>query len=323
MSQPSLFICSSTAGADIAEALQANLSNHYEVQVWNQGTFGLSEHILKSLTKASRTFDFAILVLTPDEVTTSNTTSHASPRDNVIFELGFLLGVLGRERTFMVYETSSGNSTKLELPAYVNGLTYAKFSRSNRIDLRAALGPATISIREALRDSLNNHDLITGRLVEEVIQRTLMVICRSLAMPLSPDEAKLRAFIFKKKDEKLVCTHYWAPYAVVEATGITFEINAETEKQVAVVKAAQRKQVCAVSVSVLPDNMDGIQGNVDKDLCFILAAPILNLRGDKIWGTVDIDASNPRGEYILRNEMSRTALFELGKILYLILARSV
>ena len=94
-----------------------------------------------------------------------------------------------------------------------------------------------------------------------------------------------------------------------------FGINSETEKQVAVVKAAIRRQVCASPISVLPETLDGVHGEVEKDLCFVLAAPILGPNGE-IWGTVDFDASSKLGEEILKADSSQNILFELGKQLY-------
>jgi predicted nucleotide-binding protein len=47
-------------------------------------------------------FDFAILVLTPDDLTQSRGKQQPSPRDNVVFELGLFIGALGRDRVFMV-----------------------------------------------------------------------------------------------------------------------------------------------------------------------------------------------------------------------------
>ena len=41
-------------------------------------------------------FDFAVMILSPDDMTESRDQSYASPRDNVLFELGLFMGRLGR-----------------------------------------------------------------------------------------------------------------------------------------------------------------------------------------------------------------------------------
>jgi len=48
--------------------------------------------------------DFAVVTLTPDDRISSRGKSTKAPRDNVLFELGLLMGSLGRERTYFVCE---------------------------------------------------------------------------------------------------------------------------------------------------------------------------------------------------------------------------
>ncbi len=147
MDKPRLFIGSSTEGKDIADALQLGLDRDVEVTVWHQGVFGLSHGALDSLVRASRTFDFAALVLTPDDLTTKRDKSVNSPRDNVIFELGLFMGALGRERTFMVY----CRDERLDLPSDLAGVTPATFGRRSDSNLQAALGPVCTQIRNAIK----------------------------------------------------------------------------------------------------------------------------------------------------------------------------
>lgn len=313
MERQSLFICSSSNALDIADAMQENLSTEFEVEIWNQGAFGLSEHLLESLESAAKKHQHAVLVLTADELTVAKEHTYSSSRDNVIFELGFFLGIFGRKRTFVVIETTGS----LRTPDYLNGITCAQLNRQSTSPLPVAVGPTCTKIKRAVLQASGktaNEDL-----VDRLIQGMLMVACRALAIPFTTEETKLRTFIFRKVEAKLICTHFWAPSHVSESIGLTFDINSETEKQVAVVKAAVTRKVCSVSVSVLPDQLGGVHGSIERDLCFILAAPILGPKGE-VWGTVDFDASNPRGENILRNEISHNVLFELGKHLYWILS---
>src|SRR5690349_11927339 len=92
--RPSVFIGSSSEGLKIARAVQANLDDAAETTLWSQGVFGLSEGTLESLVDRSQDFDFAILVLTPDDLIESRTRRAAAPRDNVLFELGLFTGCL-------------------------------------------------------------------------------------------------------------------------------------------------------------------------------------------------------------------------------------
>lgn len=71
MSRPALFVGSSSEGRRIAEAVQVNLNPFCEPELWSQGIFCLTQGTLESLVMASSRFDFALLVLTADDLTVS------------------------------------------------------------------------------------------------------------------------------------------------------------------------------------------------------------------------------------------------------------
>ncbi|MDE3067093.1 MAG: nucleotide-binding protein [Verrucomicrobiota bacterium] len=85
--RPSIFIGSSTEGLPIAEAIQLGLDHDCQVTIWSQGVFGLSRGTLETLAEAVNRFDYAILVLTPDDLTLSRDQISPSPRDNVLGRL--------------------------------------------------------------------------------------------------------------------------------------------------------------------------------------------------------------------------------------------
>src|SRR3712207_5648956 len=98
--KPRIFIGSSVEGLKIAEHLQLGLQYDAECALWSQGVFGLSGGTLDSLLRAAREYEFAILVLTPDDMVHKQSSARNSPRDNVLFELGLFMGALGRDRTY-------------------------------------------------------------------------------------------------------------------------------------------------------------------------------------------------------------------------------
>jgi parallel beta-helix repeat protein len=146
--KPRMFIGSSVEGKEIAEYLQLGLEYDVETTIWHQGIFGLSEGSLEALVRTANDFDFAALVLTPDDLVTKRGTEKGSPRDNVVFELGLFMGALGLERTFIVYNRDK----KPDLPTDLAGVTPVTFSRDRSDDnLRAAVGPVCTQIKDAIK----------------------------------------------------------------------------------------------------------------------------------------------------------------------------
>lgn len=150
--RPRLFIGSSTEGLQVAKALQVGLDHSAEVALWSQGVFGLSQGNLEELVRASREFEFAALVLTPDDLLERRGQAGNSPRDNVIFELGLFMGALGRDRTFIVYCRDEA----LQLPSDLAGVTAATFGRRSDGNMRAAVGVACTLIEDAIEKVLTS-----------------------------------------------------------------------------------------------------------------------------------------------------------------------
>lgn len=145
--RPVVFIGSSSEGLSIARALQLNLDRYAEVILWSQGVFGLSEGSLESLVGRSEDFDFAILVLTPDDLTCSRGSEVQSPRDNVVFELGLFMGALGRMRTFIVFDRTAD----IKLPSDLAGVTAASYQPPSAGTLQSALGACSTTIQSAIQ----------------------------------------------------------------------------------------------------------------------------------------------------------------------------
>jgi hypothetical protein len=124
MKRPLIFIGSSSEGLKPAEALQELLEPTYAAQIWTQGVFGLSRSTLDSLLRKSNDADFAVLVLTGEDIVISRNESHQTPRDNVIFELGLFMGAIGQERTFFVYDRNA----KPKIPSDLAGICAVEFT---------------------------------------------------------------------------------------------------------------------------------------------------------------------------------------------------
>lgn len=145
--RPTLFIGSSVEGLPLARNVQLQLQDVAEVTVWDQGVFPLGGGALESLVNALDRFDFAVLVVTPDDRTVLRGVERLSARDNVLFELGLFMGRLGRSRTFVL----RARTAALQLPSDLAGVTVAVYDddRQDR-NLLAAVGPACTTIRHAI-----------------------------------------------------------------------------------------------------------------------------------------------------------------------------
>jgi len=144
--KPKLFIASSSESLAVARAIQEQLERDAEARVWAEGVFEPSRYALSSLNDELSGSDFGIFVFTPDDLSSMRGSKLPAVRDNVLFELGLCMGVLGRERSFIIAPRGD-----LRWPTDLLGLTpmgYEHYSESNR--LLSALGPACNQIRRQI-----------------------------------------------------------------------------------------------------------------------------------------------------------------------------
>src|SRR5216684_713876 len=146
--RPRIFIGSSTEGFDVARALQAALYNEAEPIIWSQGVFGLSGGTLETLLQESAHFDFAVFILSADDLVVKRGKRGNTARDNVLFELGLFMGRLGRDRTFFVYSRADN----LLMPSDLAGVTAASYlSPSEPRYLLAAISSVSSPILSAIQ----------------------------------------------------------------------------------------------------------------------------------------------------------------------------
>lgn len=143
--KPNVFIGCSVEGINIAKIIQLNLEFKINSTIWSQGVFGLSFGTLESLVAKVQTFNYAIMVLTPDDVVIKKDTKNIIARDNVMFELGLFMGGLGREKTFIVCDNT------VNLPSDLAGITPATFSNNATDNIIASLGPICTKLEIAMK----------------------------------------------------------------------------------------------------------------------------------------------------------------------------
>jgi predicted nucleotide-binding protein len=147
-SQPVLFLGCSTEALSIAQEIQAALKHDVITRIWTDGIFHASKTPIEDLTTAVTEIDFGIVLLTPDDKTISRNKTSMSPRDNVLLELGLIMGAIGRERTFFVVQ----HGTKLKIPSDLLGVMPLEFVYdSDPTNLAARIGPMCTDIRRVIR----------------------------------------------------------------------------------------------------------------------------------------------------------------------------
>jgi Predicted nucleotide-binding protein containing TIR-like domain len=151
MVKPKVFIGSSKASVDVAHAMADVLEESAEVTVWDEDVFRLSTGFLQDLFAAPNQYDFAVMVWAPDDVTGSKGQTLASPRDNVIFEAGLFMGVLGVDHVFVVQD----GECETKIPSDFAGITLAAYDGSRMKDNpRAAVRSACDTIKQEMAGAL-------------------------------------------------------------------------------------------------------------------------------------------------------------------------
>jgi hypothetical protein len=125
-----IFIGSSREGLNVAkkikDAINEKCQDWLDCVLWNEGkVFCTNEGTLESLIKASRKYDYGILIASDDDITYKRRKFLRTSRDNVIFEIGLFLGSLGLKRAFLI------THDKISLPSDFNGVTTIRYSIKN------------------------------------------------------------------------------------------------------------------------------------------------------------------------------------------------
>lgn len=145
--RPLVFIGSSTEGLPVVRALEERLAQHVDTQPW-EGFFPISATTRDHLVTALPRVDFAIFVLSGEDLTLIRGERVHVARDNVIFELGLATGILGPGRVFLVVPD---DLPSFHLPTDLLGVVTARYSvaalRDNPV---AALTRADTAIRSAM-----------------------------------------------------------------------------------------------------------------------------------------------------------------------------
>lgn len=123
LAKPQVFIGSSGSAYQLALNVAAALKGVALPDPWND-SLELTRTIFDELVTKANQVDFAVFVFQPDDlVERHDGKTYKAVRDNVLFEFGLFLGVLGRGRTFGLMPEGAQTS----LPADFGGVLFCTF----------------------------------------------------------------------------------------------------------------------------------------------------------------------------------------------------
>jgi len=130
MTQISVFVASSSEGLELARQvrlfLQRELGDLGTVQLWPDA-FEPGQTTIEDLERAIIDHDFAVVILTADDMSKVRTVEQPSPRDNLIFELGLFTAGLGRDRT----SAWTARGIDIKLPSDIAGVARVTFDNTD------------------------------------------------------------------------------------------------------------------------------------------------------------------------------------------------
>jgi predicted nucleotide-binding protein len=145
--QPVVFVGSCSEQLEIAREIQLGLSHDpMVIQVWTDGIFRASRTTIENLLAAVGDSDFAVLVVSPDDLVQSRGLDAYGPRDNVLFELGLFMGGISRDRTFVVRP----RCVDLKIPSDLLGFTPLDYASGEANTLTARIAPVCTELRRGI-----------------------------------------------------------------------------------------------------------------------------------------------------------------------------
>lgn len=139
-----VFVISSAEALPIARSIEnAFAHDPFATIVWANGVFRVTNYTLESLEDELDRSDFAVAIAHPDDRTEVRDEDWPTPRDNVVFELGFFMGRLGRSRAILM----EPRATRLKLPSDLAGITTIRY-RFDPTEPAPSMAPACNELRE-------------------------------------------------------------------------------------------------------------------------------------------------------------------------------
>jgi predicted nucleotide-binding protein len=140
------FVISSREAIDVVETIENAFSNNDDIQIaaWKNDVFKVANYPLEDLEHELELADFAVAVAHADDLATIRKKRHSVPRDNVIFELAYFMGRLGRRRSILM------EPANVKLPSDYDGVTTIRYN-FDKADKATSMSVACNKLRDHIR----------------------------------------------------------------------------------------------------------------------------------------------------------------------------
>jgi CRP/FNR family cyclic AMP-dependent transcriptional regulator len=136
-----LFLMTSKAASEAALAIEKACADQFTIVTWKEGGLQGANYSIASLEHVLDQSDVAIAIAEPS-------VEGLHGRDDIIFELGFFMGRLGRHRTFLI----EPRGEKMELPPELAGVNTLTYPHHPGGDLTEALAPVCAKLTRLIAE---------------------------------------------------------------------------------------------------------------------------------------------------------------------------
>lgn len=144
-----VFVISSKEAIPVVETIENAFEGNDDIEIvaWKNDVFKVANYPLEDLERELDLADVAVAVAQPDDIAQIRKRKLPIPRDNVVFELAYFMGRLGRRRSVLMEPTTD----HVKLPSDYDGVTTIryKFDKANKA---GSMATACNKLRDHIRE---------------------------------------------------------------------------------------------------------------------------------------------------------------------------
>lgn len=144
-----VFVISSREAIEIVRAIENDFERDTDIEIvaWKNDIFKVANYPLEDLEAQLDLADFAVAVAHADDLVVSRKKRSAAPRDNVVFELAYFMGRLGRRRSILI----EPQTPKVKLPSDYSGVTTITYA-FNKAEAAKSMAVPCNKLRAHIRE---------------------------------------------------------------------------------------------------------------------------------------------------------------------------